>query len=75
MDIQEITALADLISSSVKQIATLSSADGRTYLPSDPSVRKYTLQITAAASQLVSLVQSPEQYILQAAMSVGPRSL
>ena len=70
MDVQEIIALSDLISSSVQKI--LSLADGDTlYSLTDSAVRKHTLQITAAASQLISVVRPPEQYIIETSIAVS----
>ena len=75
MDFLEINALSNLISSSVQQLNALAAANETALSQLDPRVRKNTLQIIAAASQLVSLVQSPAQYVLQTAMSVSPRNL
>lgn len=73
MDLQEIVALAKLLSVSVEKIVTLSKDDGEPLSLSDSRVRKYTLQISAAAPQIISLVRSPEHYVLETAMSVSYR--
>ena len=71
MDLQEIVGLMRLLTSSVENMVSLSNDSGKPLSASDPRLRKDTLQIVAAASQVISLVRSPEQYVLDTAMAVS----
>lgn len=74
-DLKQASALAELISSSVKTlVSSASDANGvvnGAHASKETAVRLATLQIVSAASQLVALVRPPEQTLMDVATGVS----
>ncbi|KZT70030.1 O-methyltransferase [Daedalea quercina L-15889] len=67
MDVKQIEALSDLISSSVAQLKQLQSSlktTEHTAATTRAEFLKPSLEVVAAASQLVALVRTPERYLM-----------
>lgn len=77
MDIKQIEALSSVISSSVAQLKQLQDSLKATEHSASSTRAEFlkpSLEVVAAASQLIALVRTPERYLMDMSTAVGHKN-